>query len=295
MDLRQLKYFLAVAEEGLIVKAAERLHITQPPLSQQLMLLEKELGTRLFIRSKKHIQLTASGCILQRRAGQVLELMKATVNEIQEATDGISGRLSIGVITSFGGALLPKHIAAFHQQYPGVTFDLHQGDTQKITELLKIGIIEIGFVRFPFDMEICESVILPKEAMLLAANMDILRSEADTVPFFRLKGLPLLLHKRHVAMVTQQCHAYGFEPYILCTSDDIFPLLHWARAGLGIAVVPESARSFSSGRSLRFYHTEPSALTTTSALIYARNQPLSAAAMHFMTLFKTDRKKENNA
>ena len=198
MEFRQLKYFLAVAEEGLIVKAAERLNITQPPLSQQLLSLEEELGTQLFIRSKKHIQLTKSGQILKRRAEQMMELMNAAVNEIQEADTGVCGRLSIGVITSFGVGLLPGQIASFHERYPNVTFDLHQGDTQKIMELLQIGIIELGLVRAPFNMEVFDFKLLPQEEMVLAAKAELFPKGAVPISFSLLDKQPLLLHNRHV-------------------------------------------------------------------------------------------------
>ena len=287
MELRQLKYFLAVAEEGLIVKAAERLNITQPPLSQQLMQLEKELGTQLFIRSRKRIQLTESGRILQRRAVQMLELMNRTTQEIDESAHAISGRLALGVGASFSSAMLPRQVAAFHQQYPAVTFDLHQGDTLKITELLRVGIIEIGFVRTPFDMDDFDFLLLPPEAMLLATR-DALPDTADgQISFHQLENQPLLLHRRHVAMITQQCQAHGFDPAIFCTSDDTFQLLRWAEAGLGIAVVPESASRFAEGQALHFCRPSPVSLTTTGAIIYPRHLPFSTAAAHFIRMFQT--------
>jgi DNA-binding transcriptional LysR family regulator len=294
MEFRQLKYFLAVAEEGLIVKAAERLNITQPPLSQQLLSLEEELGTQLFIRSKKHIQLTKSGQILKRRAEQMMELMNAAVNEIQEADTGVCGRLSIGVITSFGGGLLPGQIASFHERYPNVTFDLHQGDTQKIMELLQIGIIELGLVRAPFNMEVFDFKLLPQEELVLAAKAELFPKGAAPISFSQLDKQPLLLHNRHVAMVTQQCHMQGFEPYIFCTSDDIFPLLRWAAAKLGIAVVPAAAMQFPEIESwhLQFRHTDPATLTTTGALIFVKHKSLSTAAQHFIAEFHSHESNE---
>ena len=294
MELRQLKYFLAVAEEGLIVKAAERLNITQPPLSQQLMQLEKELGTQLFIRSRKRIQLTESGRILQRRAVQMLELMNRTTQEIDESAHAISGRLALGVGASFSSAMLPRQVAAFHQQYPAVTFELHQGDTLKIMELLRIGIIEIGFVRAPFNMKEFDFILLPPEPMLFAA-CDITGAAADEpVAFPTLAGKPLLLHRRHIALITQQCQMQGFEPLIFCTSDDTLQLLRWAEAGLGIAVVPESAGRFAAGQSLQFYRPSPSALTTTGAIIYPRHLPFSTAAAHFIQMLQTKSKTDDS-
>lgn len=285
MDLRQLKYFLAVAEEGQITKAAKRLNITQPPLSQQLILLEKELGIRLFDRDKKKLRLTEAGNILQRRATQMMELMKITVNEIQEATDGISGRLTIGTITSSGGSLLPNHIQEFHKCYPKVTFQLHQGETKKILELLNIGVIEIGLVRFPFDYERYNFLILPEESMVVAANAGLLQSDTASLQLSQLAGQPLLLHQRHVPMITEHCRQSGFDPTILCTSDDITPLLIWANLGLGIAIVPKSAIDLFKGASLEFYAIDPPAIKTTGAVIWSKDRPLSAAATHFIALF----------
>lgn len=286
MDLRQLKYFLAIAEEGQITKAAKRLNVTQPPLSQQLILLEKELGIQLFNRGKKHIRLTEAGNILQRRAEQMMELMKTTVNELQEATEGISGRLAIGAITSSGGSLLPNHIQKFHKCYPKVTFHLRQGETQKILELLKVGIIEIGFVRFPVDYELYDYLILPEESMVVAANANMLQTRTAPLEILQLMGQPLLVHQRHVTMITEHCRQSGFDPTILCTSDDITPLLIWANLGLGIAIVPESAINLFTGSSLCFYEMAPPTIKTTSALIWPKKRPLSAAATHFIALFK---------
>ena len=286
MDLHQLKYFLAVAEEGQITKAAKRLNVTQPPLSQQLILLEKELGIHLFDRGQKRIRLTEAGNILERRAKQIMELMTTTVNELQEATDGIGGRLAIGTITSSGGSLLPGFIQKFHQHYPKVTFHLRQGETAKILELLNVGIIEIGFVRFPVDRKLYDFLILPEEAMIFAANDDMLQPANKPVEISQLMGKPLLVHHRHVATVSEYCRQAGFDPTILCMSDDISPLLTWANWGLGIAIVPESASNLLPGSTLHFYKMASPAIKTTSAVIWSKKHPLSAAANHFIELFR---------
>ena len=169
MEFRQIKYFLAVAEEGQITKAAERLNITQPPLSQQIILLEEELGVQLLERSKKQIRLTEAGKILRSRAEQMTELMQTAVDEVREAAAGIRGKLKIGTITSSGRSLIPGYIRKYHKLYPQVTYDLRQGDSRRVLELLDAGLIEIGLVRLPIDESRYNVSILPKENMVVVS------------------------------------------------------------------------------------------------------------------------------
>ena len=286
MELRQLRYFLAVVEEGLIVKAAERLNITQPPLSQQLKALEDELGTRLLIRNKKHIQLTESGRILERRARQMLEIEQRAEDEIQENTAGFRGSLSIGVIASYGSALLPQHLSLYQQRYPQVTFRLHQGSTQQIIDFMQAGLIELGFVRVPFPRDDFECLFLPEETIIVAASKERFPQSAASIEFSSLAGKPLLVHERHLPLITQNCHQNGFDPQIFCISDDIYPLLSWASEGLGIALVPNSAVHLTSDARLQFYSTNPTAITTTGAIIHDKKKPLTAAAQHLLELFQ---------
>ncbi|SDM51727.1 transcriptional regulator, LysR family [Dendrosporobacter quercicolus] len=287
MEFRQLRYFLAVAEEGQITKAAKRLNITQPPLSQQLILLEQELGVKLLERNKKQISLTEAGYLLQTRAEQILELAKTTMNDIQEVSEGVKGKLMIGAITSSGRSIIPEHIQQFHQLYPRVSFDLKQGETRKILELLNAGLIELGIVRFPFDSEIYDFITLPEESMVAVAAPGIFEPAAE--PNLRLDDLRnenLLIHRRHETIILEYCHQMGFEPFILCTSDDITPLLIWANLGIGVAIVPKSSVSLLAGDSLKVREISSPLLTTTRAVIWHKKRSLSPVAARFIELFK---------
>lgn len=144
MDIRQLRYFLTIVEKENITAAARELHIAQPPLSQQLKLLEDELGVKLIERGSRRIQLTPAGKILKVRAEQIMELLDATVNEIKDFRGGVQGTLSIGTISSLGATLLPEHIQSFHEKFPNVDFQIWESDSYRMSELLNSGIVEIG-------------------------------------------------------------------------------------------------------------------------------------------------------
>lgn len=286
MDIRQLRYFLAVAEEGLITKAAKRLSITQSPLSQQMLLLEKELGVQLFQRTKKHIGLTEAGHVLKRRGQQLLDLALLTTSEVRETANGLRGKLTIGTINSSGRLLLPEVIRLFHQKYPLISFDLRQGDTQHILELLNSHLINIAFVRLPIDAFLYESVIVPAEDMVMAANSRDIAVNVEKIPLKQLKDQPLLIHRRYETIITDYFHQNGFEPNFFCISDEIIPLLTWALRGLGVAIVPEFAANILSAPSLTVKKlTEPVA-STSSALIWRKNEELPLTATHFIDTFK---------
>ena len=287
MEFRQLRYFLAVAEEGQITKAAKRLNITQPPLSQQLILLERELGVKLIERNKKQICLTEAGYLLQSRAEQILELVKTTVNDLQDVSDGVKGKLMIGTITSSGRSIIPEHIQFFHKRYPKISFDLKQGETRKILELLNSGIIELGIVRFPFDSETYDYITLPDEPMVAVAAPGVCEQSAEqNLRLDDLRDEDLLIHRRHETIILEYCQQMGFQPSILCTSDDITPLLIWANLGIGVAIVPKSSVHLLAGSSLKVREITSPLLTTTRAVIWHKKRSLSSIASRFIELFK---------
>jgi len=294
MELRQLKYFLAVAEEGLITRAAERLHITQSPLSQQMLLLERELGVTLFRRTKKHLFLTEAGQVLKRRAEQILDLDQAACSEVRETARGACGKLTLGIINSAGSPMFPEFIQKFHRHYPGISFDLRQGDTPHILELLNAHLLDLGFVRLPVDPLLYEVVPIPPENMALAISPQLLGKtktaqallKDSSLPLLKFQSYPLLLHRRYQAAVLSYFHQNGLEPDIFCTSDEVIPLLTWSSCDLGAAIVPEQAARLLGSSSLIVKKIAQPVLTTSSALIWRKSEVLPAAADHFIQLFR---------
>lgn len=287
MDIRKLQYFLAVAEEGQITKAAKRLHMAQPPLSQQLKLLERELGVRLIERSgSRKIQLTAAGQTLRVRAEQMMELSKKTVKELKDIEEGTRGTLPVGITASWDATFLPKKVNTFHEQYPEVIFKIWEGDANKIEELLHSGIVEIGITRIPADLQTYEAVALPDEPIVAAFNPE--SAYVVTTDFVRLVELadkPLIICHKHEALLNYYREA-GLEPKILCRHTEVRSMLAWAAAGLGIAIVPKSATNFIPSNNLSFKEfIEPPLRTMPAAVIWMRDRYLSAAARRFIDVF----------
>ncbi|MDG0794297.1 LysR family transcriptional regulator [Cohnella ginsengisoli] len=150
MDVRQLRYFLTVAEEGQITSAAKKLHMEQPPLSRQMRLIEEELGVALFDRSGKRLRLTPAGERLRDRAAGLLRQLEETVAEVRELDEGVSGVLSVGAVVSCT-SLLPGPLGRFRERYPNVSFKLSEGDHHLLGERLDRREIEIAVARLPFE------------------------------------------------------------------------------------------------------------------------------------------------
>ena len=129
MDIKQLTYFLAIAEEGNISAAAKKLHISQPPLSLQLKLLEEELGVVLLERGARKSTLTDAGRLLYKHARYILQLVENAEREIQDFGNGIQGTLRLGTISSSGTILLGERMRLFHRAAPNIRFEIHEGNT----------------------------------------------------------------------------------------------------------------------------------------------------------------------
>jgi len=288
MDIRDIQYFLAIAEEGNISAAAKRLHMAQPPLSRQIKKLEDQLGVQLMERGKRKIKLTAAGHLLRKRAEQIAELLNTTTKELLDFDTGIRGILSIGAVTASGATLLPNFIKTFRSLYPNVTFRIREGETSRITELLDRGIVDLGMVRTPFDTNIYESINLPNEPLVIVYSPDhphMKNISTPTVNLIDLENKPLMIHRKFENQLTAYCHQAGFSPYILCESDDVMPILAWADANIGVAVVPRSAVGLIPRTNLITKEITNPALETTAAIIWVRNRYMSATALHFLNLF----------
>ena len=152
MELRELKYFLAVAREQSISKAASSLFVTQPNLSRQMQNLEKEIGQQLFIRGTRKITLTEAGQLLRKRAEEIIELYNKTENELNAPITDISGDIFIGGGESYVMALIAKAAHSVQSEFPNVKYHLFSGDSGTISERLDKGLIDFGIFIEPFDV-----------------------------------------------------------------------------------------------------------------------------------------------
>lgn len=293
MDIRKLQYFLAVAEEGQITKAAQTLHMAQPPLSQQLKLLESELGVQLIDRcGSRKIRLTTAGQALRNRAEQILELVSQTEKEVKDVGDGIQGTLSLGMAMPWGSTLSASFLLAkicnFHKCYPEINFQLWEGDKYRIEELLISRIIEISITRLPVNLDAYEIISLPTEPVVAAFtpkwNNDL---STNTISLADLADKPLIVYRKFEERLFKYYQQLGLKPRIFCTHDDIRSMLLWANAGLGVTIVQKSAETLMPGSNLLFKEiTEPPLVTRTPSVIWLKDRYLSAAARHFIDLLK---------
>ena len=291
MNIRQLEYFLAIIEEGSITKAANRLHISQPPLSHQLKLLEDELEIKLLERNTRKFQITGAGEILQYRAEQILELVKITIKEMKNYNNKFQGTLSVGIVPSSGAILLPKLLSTFHEKYPGMNFQIREGNTYKILELLTSGIIDVGIVRTPFDSEIFESILLPSDPMLAVTRGDMYwAKEQKSISVSELINKPLIVDRRFETMIVSSCVEAGFKPRILCESDDVRSTLLWAETGIGVGIIQKPAVGLIPSKDLKYKEINEPSLETRTAVLWLKSRHLSNITKEFLETFKRSKK-----
>lgn len=286
MDIKQLKYFYVIAEEGQITSAAKKLHMAQPPLSYQLKALEDELGVKLVERGSRNIKLTDAGLILYKRAEQILSLTKSTVDELKDFTQGTHGTLSIGTVSSSGAALLDSRLSIFHEKYPFINFEIHEGNTFELLEYLHKGLIEIAIVRTPFNNSGVNSIFLSEEPMVAAMVKDFDWTDSKKIDITDLKDKPLIFYRRFERLILKICEDHNFEPTVFCKNDDARTSLLWAKSGLGIAIVPKSAIKLIGASNIIYKEINNKALSTQIAVIWSKTGYLSSSGKNFLKLFQ---------
>ncbi len=250
MTLKQLEYFLAIAETESITQAAELLHVSQPPLSLQLKALEDEFGVPLFERTRRGLAITQSGRLLEQRAQEIFELINQTVNEVRSKTTSPKVEIRMGTVNSVSNRLMPGWIYAYNSRRPNVDVQVAEASTTDILAALDERRIDLGIVREPFNKsryncrQIADTGLGDHESDCFVALADpgfFAAPEEEDIPLVELRDFPLLLHRRYIPMFTKYCKACGFIPNIFCKNNDVMSLLSWAKAGIGIAVLPYSS------------------------------------------------------
>ncbi|MCD8120727.1 MAG: LysR family transcriptional regulator [Clostridiales bacterium] len=284
MEIRVLRYFLTVAREGGINRAAEILHITQPTLSRQLASLEEEVGVKLFERGARKITLTSEGILLRRRAEEILSLVDRTQKELIEQNELIEGRVVIGCGEMAAVGLLSEIIASFHEKYPQVTYDIFTANADIVKEQMEQGLIDIGILLEPIDIETFDFLRLKhQERWVLLMRPDDPLATKEAVSPEDLKGKPLILPSRaNVRNEVSNWFGDTFsEAQVLFTSNLATNGALMVQAGLGYSIIIEGAIPFWDEKKIVSSPLSPE-IHSDSVFAWKRSQPLTPAVERFV-------------
>ena len=237
MNLKQLEYFVAIAEERQITAAARRLNISQPPLSYELRQLESELGVTLVVRGPRQARLTEAGQLLYQRATKILAMTAAARREVESVGSGMTGALSLGVCPDCAGLVPAARLRELRDRFPGVSVEVSEGSTSEVLELLEGGIVDVGVVRTPFKSEGLRCRFAAAEPLVAVMPTDL---EVGSDLSCTLEDLALALARRQVPAVSSVFAEKGLSPQVACVMDDVRTCVLWAREGMAVALAPRS-------------------------------------------------------
>jgi DNA-binding transcriptional LysR family regulator len=247
MELRHLRYFIAVAEELHFAKAASRLHIAQPSLSKQIQLLEQELGFPLFYRTKQRVELLDAGHVLLDEARRILRQADNAVESARRTHTGQSGRLLIGFSASATLEVLPKILRKYRRLYPNVEVELSEMTTIRVSELLLDSPLSVGLLRSPsfFNDESFRIETILREPFVVALPDSHPAAKQNRVSIKTLAGEPFILPPHQPGWdysdaVFQILEENGIKPRIAQVARQVLAVASLVAGGLGVALVPAS-------------------------------------------------------
>lgn len=259
MQLQQLRYFTAVADTRHFTRAAEREHVAQPSLSQQIRSLERELGAELFHRARGHITLTDAGETLLPLARRILADAETARREVQEVAQLRRGRLRLGAPPSLCASLVPDVLRAFHADYPGVDLIVTEDGSQDLVRALADGALDLALIITPLPVQapaLATTELLREELVVVSApDRPAPVGRRTRIRVEDLRGRPLAMFRRGYDLrefTTAACRAAGFEPTFTVEGGEMDAVLGFVRAGLGVAVVPSMVAARSGLRVTRF-------------------------------------------
>lgn len=288
MEIRVLRYFLAVAREGTITGAAHFLHVTQPTLSRQLKDLEEELGQTLFIRSNSTITLTPEGMLFRKRAEEIMEMVHKTESEFSSMGESIAGDVSIGGGETDAMKLIAEVIREIHREYSEIHFHLYSGNAEDVTERLDKGTLDFGVLIQPVNIAKYDGVSLPaRDVWGVVMRNDHPLAVKQSVTPKDLRNQPLLCSRQVVkeSSVKNPCIEWFGSDWnklnIVATYNLIFNAALMVEAGIGCAIAIDKLLNVTEHSNLCFRPLEPR-LESGLNIVWKKYQVFSAASQVFL-------------
>ncbi|WP_447641819.1 MULTISPECIES: LysR family transcriptional regulator [Chitinophagaceae] len=239
MEIRHLNYFKTLAEELHFGKAAERLYISQPPLSRQIKDLEDELGVILFLRNNKRVQLTEAGKYFLGQVNDIIQNLEHTKNITKQIHENVSGTFKLGYISSTPKTILSNVLKRIEKQYPYLHVHLFETSSQAQKLALEKGELDLGIVRAPIYSNQLEMYTLMEDSICIVAPTNFIFNKSNlshaNYICFNQQYAP-----QYYDLVVQTCNKLGFDPKIAHQSNSMHSILELVSNGLGIAVAPRS-------------------------------------------------------
>lgn len=291
MELRQLKYFIEVAEREHMSEAAEHLDVAQSAVSRQITNLEKELGTQLFERKGRNVKLLPIGKVFLTHAKEAIKAIDYAVVQVDEYINPERGTIKIGFTTSLANSLLPELLSKFKESYPNIEFQLHQGRYQDLIDKIKERELNLAFIGpVVTDDPFINGHTLFYETMYLLIPHQHRLANRKSIYLTELKDEDFVLFPKGYIfekLVTDACYSVGFEPRVSTEGEDLDAIKGMVAAGIGITLLPESAvGEFQSNFTTKIPISSPD-LSRSVGIIIPKNRKL-APSEHVFFDFTTN-------
>ena len=266
MEIRHLKYFLAVAKELNFTKAAEKLFISQPPLSRQIKELEVELGAQLFERNNKNVKLTNAGQYFEQETSQIIKTLEAVSIQTKKISENVNGEFRIGYISSTFSNTISKLVQFLTHKYPYLKIKLYETSTLKQISALEVGMLDLGILRAPIVSTKIDAKLWFKDSYSLVYNKNYMNLKSindfgglkeEVFVFFNKDYAPLYYNS-----LIEICAKYGFKPNIVHESNNINSIIQLVKNGLGISIVPSNLAKNNSSSDIVFLDLKEINLST---------------------------------
>lgn len=289
MDIRQLKYYCVLIEEKSYHKAAAKLHISQPALSQQITALEKELQAMLIKREGKCSLPTDIGSVLYRKAKTIIELTNTAKQEISDYGNKVVGSLRIA--TSCLRVLLSKNIVDFYKKYPDVFLDIREGTHGTVMELLSTDLCELALTDYEeHDSRNYRKIVLDEQKFMLCGHEKFIHKDVKEINVKDLKNIPLIINRTDGLMIRNAAINYGFEPNIVAYADSTENKINLATTGIGVALGSESCAQAGKERNLNVAKLDGIKDKIERCIFWKDDHALSLVASEFLTMLSTSKK-----